>query len=110
MGINGNKDGTTTDLQSHLAHIHSTHCAMPDGNGYTCRCRQQFDRRSDHAAHVAAIQAEVLAREFDILPKGNLTARLQAFSRDCVQHGDMTPMAARMLSKIADELILSESE
>jgi hypothetical protein len=73
MGIHGNKEGQAfADLQRHLAQIHSTHCAMPDGNGYTCRCRQQFDRRSDHAAHVAALQAEVLVANFDMFPKGEL--------------------------------------
>lgn len=29
--------------------------------------------------------------------------RLAAFSRDCVKNGDMTPTAARMLVKLADE-------
>lgn len=33
-----------------------------------------------------------------------LPDRLRAFSRDCVTHGDMTPGAARMLQKIADEI------
>ena len=28
--------------------------------------------------------------------------RLRAFARNCVEHGDMTPMAARMLNRILD--------
>lgn len=33
----------------------------------------------------------------------DLRSRLQAFGRDCVFHGDMTPMAERMLGRILDE-------
>jgi hypothetical protein len=31
---------------------------------------------------------------------GDLIARLQAFARNCVEHGDMTPTAERMLHSI----------
>lgn len=31
---------------------------------------------------------------------GDLTARLKAFGRDCVTHGDMSPAGERMLNKI----------
>lgn len=31
-------------------------------------------------------------------------SRVRAFAKDCVTQGDMTPMAARMLGKIADEI------
>lgn len=30
------------------------------------------------------------------------TARLRAFATECVEHGDMTPAAARMLNRILD--------
>jgi hypothetical protein len=33
----------------------------------------------------------------------DLRSRLEAFGRDCVFHGDMTPMAERMLKRILDE-------
>lgn len=36
-------------------------------------------------------------------PLSALTRRLEAFSRDCVTHGDMTPAAARMLTRILEE-------
>lgn len=36
-------------------------------------------------------------------PSDSLRARLEAFSRDCVTHGDMTPAAARMLTRILEE-------
>lgn len=34
----------------------------------------------------------------------DLPERLRAFARDCVLHGDMTPMAQRMLDRILDEV------
>lgn len=33
-----------------------------------------------------------------------VAARLRAFAKNCVTHGDMTPMGARMLERIADEI------
>lgn len=35
----------------------------------------------------------------------DLRNRLAAFARDCVEHGDMTPMAERMLLRILDGYI-----
>ena len=40
----------------------------------------------------------------------DIAARLRAFAKDCVSHGDMTPMAARMLNKIADEIAAAEAD
>lgn len=38
-----------------------------------------------------------------------LHTRLLAFARDCVTHGDMTPSAARMLSRILNETTTADS-
>lgn len=35
----------------------------------------------------------------------DLNARLRAFGRDCVHHGDMTPSGQRMLESILDEAL-----
>ena len=40
----------------------------------------------------------------------DIAARLRSFAKDCVTHGDMTPMAARLLNKIADEIAATEAD
>lgn len=42
--------------------------------------------------------------EADKASRSAIAARLRAFARDCVTHGDMTPSGARMLDRIADEV------
>lgn len=55
-------------------------------------------QREDYLAMAAAI------KDAGWIDGVGLKARLKAFARDCVTHGDMTPGAARMLDRIADEL------
>lgn len=40
---------------------------------------------------------------------GPENARLSAFARDCVEHGDMTPDAERMLLRIISDMTPGES-
>lgn len=77
--------------------FHKEICARSDSPTWTWEELNETHREWK----IAAAQAVIDAGWCD---STGLKARLRAFGRDCVTHGDMAPAAQRMLDKIADEI------
>lgn len=71
---------------------------LKGGDYEQCQAGCKYDP-GDSYGHIAAAIAEA-----GWVDGVGLKARLKAFGRDCVTHGDMTPGAERMLNSIAEDI------
>ena len=88
-------------LTDRIAEVLRDHHHWDYAGDLACQCGESFAlNEPDAGVGVQAWASHVAEAVVTALPELDLTARLKAFARDCVTHGDMTPSGEQMLLRI----------